>query len=139
MFFIMSVNQGKKNIGHQQLVICDKCGQYGRYEILMTYMYLSFFFIPIIKWKRRYYVKTSCCHTLYQLNPKVGNRIRRGREVEITAKDLNLMQRGNHNRQSQTVNKFCIHCSFTTAEPDFAYCPKCGKLLEEGRRPDGNI
>lgn len=138
MFFIMSVNQGKKNIGHQQLVICDKCGQYGRYEILMTYMYLSLFFIPIFKWKRRYYVKSSCCHTLYQLNPKVGNKIRRGREVEITPKDLNMMQRGNHSRQNQSVNKFCIHCSFTTTEADFAYCPKCGRLLEEGKRPNGN-
>ena len=48
MFFIMSVNQGRKNIGHHQLVICDKCGQYGRYEVLMTYMYLNLFFIPKI-------------------------------------------------------------------------------------------
>lgn len=138
MFFIMSVNQGKKNIAHQQLVICDKCGQYGRYEIVMTYMYLSLFFIPIIKWKKRYYVKSTCCHTMYQLNPKVGNKIRRGREVEITPKDLTLMQRGNHTKQNQSVNKFCIHCSFTTTEPDFAYCPKCGNLLEEGRKTNVN-
>lgn len=136
MFFIASVKQGKKNIGHHQLVICDKCGQYGRYEVLMTYMYFSLFFIPLFKWKRRYYVKSSCCHSLYQLNAKVGSLIRRGREVEITAKDLTLIQRGSYTKQNQEVNKFCIHCSFTTGEPDFAYCPKCGKLLEENRKTD---
>lgn len=134
MFFIASVNQGKKNIGHHQLVICDKCGQYGRYEVLMTYMYFSFFFIPIFKWKRRYYVKSSCCHSMYQLNNKVGNLIRRGKEVEITPKDLTLLQRGSHTKQNQPVQKFCIHCSFTTTEADFAYCPKCGKLLEESKK-----
>ena len=134
MFFIVSVNQGKKNIAHHQLVICDKCGQYGRYEILMTYMYLSLFFIPIFKWKKRYYVKSTCCHSMYQLNSKVGNRIRKGKEVEITPKDLTLIQRGNHTKQAQPASKFCIHCSYTTTEPDFAYCPKCGTLLEESKR-----
>lgn len=138
MFFIASVNQGKKNIGHHQLVICDKCGQYGRYEVLMTYMYLSLFFIPIFKWKKRYFVKSSCCHTMYQLNPKVGRRIRRGMEVEITPKDLVLIQKGTAIRQNNLTHKFCIHCNYTTAEEDFAYCPKCGTLLEIGKVPPKN-
>ncbi len=139
MFILASVNQGKKNIGHHQLVICDKCGQYGRYEILMTYMYFSLFFVPIIKWKRRYFVKSTCCHTVYQLNGKVGDKIRRGKEVEITPRDLNLIQRGAHGKQNIPVQKFCIHCNFSTSEPDFAYCPKCGKLLEEGKKSTSEV
>lgn len=138
MFFIVSVNQGRKNIGHHQLVICDKCGQYGHYEVLMTYMYLSFFFIPLFKWKKRYFVKTSCCHSLYQLNPKVGRHIRRGREVEITAKDLILIQRGTSIKQNNMAHKFCIHCNYTTTEEDFIYCPKCGTMLEEGKAAPKN-
>ena len=71
---------------------------------------------------------------MYQLNNKVGNLIRRGKEVEITPKDLTLLQRGSHTKQNQPVQKFCIHCSFTTTEADFAYCPKCGNLLEESKK-----
>lgn len=135
MFFIVSVNQGRKNIGHHQLVICDKCGQYGRYEVLMTYMYLSLFFIPIFKWKKRYFVKSSCCHSLYQLNPKVGRQIRRGMEVEISPKDLVLIQKGMSVRQKAVTHKFCIHCNYNTVEEEYAYCPKCGTMLEIGQAP----
>ncbi|MDO4553583.1 MAG: zinc ribbon domain-containing protein [Lachnospiraceae bacterium] len=131
MFFIMGVNQGRKNILHHQLVICDRCNQYGRYEVMMTYMYFSLFFLPLFRWKRRYFVKTSCCHSLYQLNPKVGRALRRGLEVEITPNDLILIQKGTAVKQEAVRHKFCIHCGYTTMEEDFAYCPRCGNLLEQ--------
>jgi uncharacterized paraquat-inducible protein A len=70
---------------------------------------------------------------MYQLNNKVGDKVRKGKEVEITMKDLTLLQRGNNTKQAHNVHKFCIHCSYTTTEADFAYCPKCGKVLEERR------
>ncbi|MCI5596443.1 MAG: zinc ribbon domain-containing protein [Lachnospiraceae bacterium] len=130
MFFIMGVNQGRKNIPHHQLVICDRCNQYGRYEVVMTYMYFSLFFLPLFKWKKRYFVKTSCCHSLYQLDPKIGRAIARGMEIEISPKDMILIQRGTGIKQEKTEHKFCIHCGYTTTEEDFDYCPKCGNLLE---------
>ena len=133
MFSILSIKQGKKNIGHHQLIICDKCGQYGHYEVIMTYLYLCFLFIPLFKWKKRYFVKTSCCHSLYQLTNKVGRKIRRGAEVEIVPKDLILLQKGTPVKAAPESNKFCIHCGFTTQEPDYMYCPKCGKILETGK------
>lgn len=132
MFFIMGVNQGRKNIAHHQLVICDKCGQYGRYEVIMTYMYFSLFFLPLFKWKKRYFVKTSCCHSLYQLDSRVGRAIARGEEIEITLKDMVLIQKGTTARHETTNHKFCIHCGYTTTDSEFAYCPKCGSLLEQG-------
>lgn len=30
------------------------------------------FFIPCIKWNKHYYVRTSCCNTLYELDPEMG-------------------------------------------------------------------
>ena len=132
MFFVMGVNQGRKTIPHHQLVICDQCGQYGRYEVIMTYMYFSFFFLPLFKWKKRYFVKTSCCHCLYQLNPKVGKYLARGAEVEISLDDMILIQEGAAVKQEAIDHKFCIHCGYTTTDDEFAYCPKCGSLLEHG-------
>lgn len=132
MFFIMGVNQGRKNLVYHQMVVCERCGQYGRYEVVMTYMYLSLFFLPLFQWKKRYFVKTSCCHSLYQLDPRVGKAIAKGKEAEITPKDLVLIQKGMDARQEAKNHKFCIHCGYATTDEDFAYCPKCGNLLEQG-------
>lgn len=80
MFFIGGITQGTKELVYNAAaMICGRCGRYGRYQVFMTYMCLSFFFIPIFKWGRKYYVKTSCCGTVYQLDEEVGKRICRRR------------------------------------------------------------
>ena len=50
MFFIGGITQGQKQLQFHQLVVCSQCGAYGRYQVFMTYMCFSFFFIPIFKW-----------------------------------------------------------------------------------------
>jgi hypothetical protein len=121
MFFMMGITNGQKELEHQQMVICGECGRYGHYTVFMTYMVLSIFFIPILKWNRKYYVRTSCCNALYQLNPEVGKRIARGEQIEIRKEDL---ERVNEYGQQVRMHR-CANCGFTTAE-DFEYCPKCG-------------
>ena len=77
MFFICGMSQGKKLLDYTKTVICAMCGGYGRYQVFMTYSYFSVFFIPIIKWNRRYYVQMSCCNTVYELNPEKGRKLNR--------------------------------------------------------------
>lgn len=120
MFFIMGINQGQKELAHNQLIICDHCGAYGRFQICMTYMYLSLFFIPIFKWNKRFLVKTTCCGTVYELNPEVGKAIARGEEVTIKPEDLTVIQ-----TSSRGHYKRCTACGYETQE-DFEFCPKCG-------------
>lgn len=125
MFFIMGISQGKKELNFGQTMICGTCGRYGRYDVFMTYMYLSLFFIPVFKWKKQYYVTSSCCGTVYGLNPEKGRQIARGMQVQILESDLiytNMRSRG-QNR----VNR-CGGCGYE-AEPDFEFCPKCGRRL----------
>ena len=90
MIFIGGISQGEKQLNYTQTVICDICGRYGRYQVFMTYMYFSFFFIPLFKWNKRFYVKMSCCGSVYELDPEIGKEILAGRQVEITRKDLTL-------------------------------------------------
>lgn len=123
MFFIMGITQGRKDLEYNQLIICSHCGSYGRYQVYMTYMCLSLFFIPVIKWSKRYYVQTSCCGTVYELDPEVGKRIARGEEIEIRPEDLAEIQAG----YKSTVKR-CENCGYETSE-DFEYCPKCGRRL----------
>ena len=121
MFFIMGVTQGRKNFDHDQIVVCGHCGSYGRYQVYMTYMCLSLFFIPCLKWNRRYYVQNTCCDTVYSLAPEIGKQVARGDNVEILPEHLIKVQAGYKSRF-----KKCGNCGFETQE-EFEFCPKCGR------------
>lgn len=134
MFFIMGINTGRKDLSFNQTMICSICGRYGSYSVYMTYTVLSLFFIPVFKWGRKYYVKTSCCHRTYQLDPEIGRRIARGESVEIRPEDLIGMGSSgsyltNNTAGNISVRKTCAACGFTTEE-DYDYCPKCGHPLQ---------
>ena len=122
MFFIMGITEGRKDFSFNQLVTCAICGKYGRFNVFMTYTVLSLFFIPTFKWNKRYYVQTSCCGTVYELDPEVGRAIARGEEVEILQEHLTRVMSG---RGFVAGYKKCRQCGYETAE-DFDFCPKCG-------------
>ena len=122
MFFFFGIMNDQKDLDFHQPMTCDVCGRMGQYQVFVTYMVLSIFFIPIFKWGRTYYVRTSCCGSLYQLRPEVGRAIERGESATIQQTDLYLEQQGKW-------TKVCYNCGYTTTE-DFEYCPKCGKKFE---------
>ena len=94
MFFILGITDGRKDFEFTQTMICNICGKYGRYQVFMTYTVLSLFFIPCFKWNKHYYVQTSCCGTLYELDPKFGKQIARGEQVEILPQHLSQVRKG---------------------------------------------
>ena len=94
MFFMMGITDGRKNLDYNQTEICSVCGRYGRFQVFMTYTVLSLFFIPCFKWNRHYYVQTSCCHTLYELDREIGRRIERGEDVRILPEHLQKVENG---------------------------------------------
>ena len=78
-------------------------------------------FIPVFKWNKHYYVKTSCCQTVYELDPETGEDILYGDKVEIMPKHLMRVVHAGY-RYSY---KRCRTCGYETAD-DFDFCPKCG-------------
>ena len=122
MFFIMGLSGGRKALDYAKMVICRHCGSYGRYEVFMTYSQFSLFFIPIFKWNRHFYVKTTCCGMLYELKPEIGRRILNHEDVTITGEDLFGEQ-----YEEQGLKK-CEFCGYDMQE-DFEYCPKCGRRV----------
>ena len=149
MFFFFGIMNDQKDLHFHQPMTCDVCGRMGQYQVFVTYMVLSIFFIPIFKWGRTYYVRTSCCGSLYQLRPEVGRAIEHGENVTIQQTDLYLEQRGQAGAQNRQYGqhasaestqqrlleqqgkwtKVCYNCGYTTTE-DFEYCPKCGNKFE---------
>lgn len=135
MFFIFGISNGEKQLDYNQTIVCPRCGHFGRLNVYMTYMYFSLFFIPIIIWNRKYYAKTTCCNTVYSINPETGKKIRKGEPVVLTEKDLKpaggwgqtggFGQYGGFGRDN---GGFCPDCGYPV-NPDFEYCPKCGRRL----------
>lgn len=126
MFFMMGITDGRKDFDFHQQIICDICGKYGRFQVFMTYTVLSLFFIPCFKWNKHYYVQTSYCNTVYELDAEIGKRIAAGDDMEILPQHLRQM---NQQGYGYTM-RHCRNCGFSTAE-DFEYCPKCGTRLSE--------
>ena len=118
----MGITNGRKDFDHNQVMTCPICDSYGSYRVFMTYTVLSLFFIPLIKWGKRYFVETTCCNAVYELDPEVGRSIARGDDVQIRQEDLTrVVERG------YSVKR-CKNCGYTTDE-DFEFCPKCGNRL----------
>lgn len=122
MFFIGGISNGEKKLDYVQSIICSRCGTFGRMEVYMTYMCFSLFFIPIFKWNKKYFVKNTCCNSVYILDNEIGVKINRGDNILISENDLQL---ANYNQP--TVNK-CSNCGYLGDE-NFQYCPKCGQKL----------
>lgn len=128
MFFIMGIDPREKQIPYNDLVICSQCGKYGRYEVVMRYMCFSLFFIPLIKWNKQFYVRTSCCGTTYVLDPAIGRALMKGVELEIKLEHLQKVSVGS-SQQGMGRTLRCAACGYQTNE-EFQYCPKCGRPLE---------
>ena len=122
MFFILGIFQKEKRLAIDQLVICKCCGKYGHADVFMTYTYFMFFFIPLFKWNKKYFVRMRCCGSTTQIDKELGKKIEQG---EITEIDFDKI----HFAQQENRIKHCSNCGFTSTESDYEYCPKCGKKL----------
>lgn len=122
MFFIGGISNGEKKLDYVQSIVCSRCDAFGKMEVYMTYMYFSLFFIPIFKWNKKYFVKNTCCDSVYILDDELGVKISRGDSILISESDLQL---ASYNQPS--VNK-CSNCGYI-CDGDFQYCPRCGQKL----------
>lgn len=121
MFFIFGISNKQKKLDFNQTTVCSNCGAYGRYEAFMTYSYFSLFFIQLIKWDKKYYIRSTCCASTYSVSKDIGQRIERGENVNINESDLKPIN----------VNKkiACTTCGYHM-EDGFKYCPKCGERVD---------
>jgi hypothetical protein len=124
LFFIMGISTNEKKLDFVQTILCSKCGQFGRIELYMTYTYFSIFFLPILKWNKQFYVRSSCCNTVYSIDRSLGLRILNGEQIILNEQDLKMMYQG----RQETENNSCPNCGYPLNQ-DFIFCPKCGCKL----------
>lgn len=138
MIFIGGVSQGTKILPYAGTLLCGYCGTSSACQIVMTYYYFSFFFIPLFKWNKRFYVKMACCDAVYELSPEIGKAIARGEQAVIPNEALRIVQEGRRTaprygtRTDEDIDPSkplrCPICKYE-APGDSNYCPKCGQRL----------
>jgi zinc-ribbon family len=122
MLFIAGISSKQEKLNYDQTIVCSECGKYGHYEIYFECMVFSFFFIPIIRWNKKYYVRNTCCGTIYRISKERGEDIRKGKETSLSKMDLEIVH------QTYSFYKQCSLCGYETIE-NFQYCPKCSNRL----------
>lgn len=121
MFFIMGINPREKQLDFSQSIRCKRCGRYGRLEVFLTCMCFNLFFIPLFRWNKQYYARTTCCGGAALLPKELGERIAAGEVDSIDPDSLCFSEACGGQR-------ICRHCGYP-AEESFSYCPNCGQRL----------
>jgi hypothetical protein len=122
MFLVFGVNNGSNTMNFRQnIVSCPCCGRYGALEVFKEYSYFSLFFVPVFYFNRHYYVHTTCCGSIGEIDKELGLKIAKGEVTEIDVNQLKFTHtRGNMNF------KRCAGCGYETKE-NFDFCPRCGR------------
>ena len=123
VFFVIGINQGQKDLNYSAVIRCGSCGSYSRAQLFVVYSQLLLFFIPTIRWGKRYYVKMACCGSVYELAREKGKQIENEMTADITPDDLVLVQGG---RQASVT--YCNNCG-RELDRAYSFCPYCGEKI----------
>lgn len=109
-----------------------------RYQVYMTYMYFSFFFIPLFKWNKRFYVKMSCCDAVYELTRRWKGAASRpaGRYKKFRPDVISSGGRRRGYYDSGTYKTWKMRKLRYETEEDFEYCFIPMQNLWRRRRTD---
>jgi len=125
MFFIgiFGIGDQVKQIKEFQNVICPDCGTYTRAYLFFSYRYFHFFFIPVIKWNKRYYVRLRCCpDTVYTADKETFERLKISETI-----DFSRLEKTRPGKNRNTVYR-CPDCG-NPVDPGFRFCPYCGRKM----------
>lgn len=127
MFFIAGVYPKRQELDYCEPIMCDCCSKYGRYEAFMEYNVFSLFFIPLIKFSKKFYVRTTCCESIYLIiNKEKALMLEKGQgsSVFLKQEDMQLIIKG-----VACGDGICSNCGYHVNN-EHKYCPNCGNLLK---------
>ena len=90
MFFIVGITGKQEQLPYENysVNICSACNKYCSYEVFVEYMCLYLFFVPVLKFGKRYLVRTNCCGALFGISKEKGRAIEKGTRVYLDDEDL---------------------------------------------------
>jgi len=125
MFFIGIFGAEDKEVVKEEYpnVICPACGRYSRAKLIFAYSYIHFFFIPVFKYNKKYYVVLNCCGARYEADEAYYKELLAGAPL-----DFSRMRWVNEWAYGDANCKICPTCG-AQVEMQYSYCPFCGKQL----------
>ena len=121
MFFIIGVTNGTSDLGKRKCGGFPCCGTYGvMAAVTCTYSQFTFFFLPLFRFGKHYFVTCPNCGAPYEISKDEGKRIERDYTAEINPNKIF--------RTKINTQKFCPNCGARVG-PDCKYCPNCGTKL----------
>lgn len=123
MLLLFGIGEGQDDLDLGQKITCPVCGKKAKLEGFRTYRALRLFFVPVLRWDLRYYVRTTCCGTVRKIGKRQGEEIYWGERDRLDVAALGLKPR--------IGLRVCRHCGFDTTAPSYRFCPLCGKPFEK--------
>lgn len=119
MFFIgiFGIQNKDRLIKEFDNIICPNCGRLTRAELIESYTYFHFFFIPLFKWDRKYFLRLRCCGSYYEVEKEYVPDIRQSSTIDFSR----LKKLG-------ATSGFCPNCG-CYVNPGYNFCPHCGAKL----------
>ncbi|MDI3481892.1 MAG: hypothetical protein PWQ97_1547 [Tepidanaerobacteraceae bacterium] len=119
MFFIgiFGIQNKERLIKQFDNIICPACGRLSRAELMEYYTYFHFFFIPLFKWNRKYFLRLRCCGSLFEVEEEYTKEIIQGGEIDFDK----LKKVG-------SAGGYCPNCG-NFVNPGYNFCPYCGTKL----------
>ena len=74
MSTLYSVKTKTENFNFYQEIDCPNCKRSGSLKAYMSFKRLSINFIPIFKFKKKWYIETTCCGKRYEVTPDLGKQ-----------------------------------------------------------------
>ncbi len=79
MFIIWGFTQTEKELGFVGYFHCYKCNNDGNWQLKKVTNWFTIFFIPVIPFRRKYYVYCPVCHDATQVPKEEAKRIMENR------------------------------------------------------------
>ena len=129
MFFIgvFGINNKEEEIKTIEDIQCKNCNDNQDGKLIKTYNVFHFFFIPIFKWKERYFLICKACKSIYEIPIDKGKDMERGGVSNITYWDLKPVDVSYRNGYKSRHK--CSNCG-KEVKTDFEYCPYCGTKID---------
>lgn len=124
MFLFFSLEKKQYSLPFDQAPLYHgHCASQGEMEVFYIGTLLRVFFIPIFTFKKRYFVRMTCCGEVYELEPGLGKKVRRRKIQSLALEDLIDL-----NDYRQLGQRECPSCGYIVKSRD-RFCSQCGSPL----------
>ena len=120
MFFIVGITSGTSELGMRRCASFPCCSHGGAAALTCVYRQFTFFFLPLFRFGKRYFISCPDCGAVYEIERDEGKRVELDPQAEIDP--------GRIHRLAGRAARFCPNCG-QRVNPDSRFCPFCGSRL----------